>query len=225
MIYLIRHGQASFLKSDYDKLSDLGVRQSKILGESLKDRKQLTSVIVRGDLVRHQETMEHCLKAFGHNIEGVIDHRWNEYDHMELLAKHNAEFSDHVAIGEYLKKQDHPMRALQESLNVSIMDWIDNKHSYSISWSTFKEGVWTALHDISNQLSKGENAWIFSSGGPISAVLIQLLSLKDEQFVELQGRLVNCSITKVIVGKKRLSLSTYNEYSHLDHHPDLITYR
>src|SRR5262249_56688449 len=32
-LFLVRHGQASFLESNYDKLSPLGERQSRILGE------------------------------------------------------------------------------------------------------------------------------------------------------------------------------------------------
>jgi len=35
-LYLIRHGQASFGKDNYDRLSPLGIRQARILsGESL----------------------------------------------------------------------------------------------------------------------------------------------------------------------------------------------
>lgn len=225
MIYLIRHGQASFLKNDYDKLSDLGIQQSQILGQSLWSRNQHASAIVRGDLLRHQETAEHCLNAFENSKDVQIDRRWNEYDHMELLAKHNSAFTDYIAIGEYLKKQDNPMRTLQQLLNTSIEDWIDANHQYSQSWREFKKGAWEALNEMASSLGSGESAWVFSSGGPIASILIQLLSLEDKQFIDLQGRLVNSSITKVLVGKNRLSLSTYNEYSHLDHNAELITYR
>lgn len=225
MIYLIRHGQASFLSENYDQLSELGIRQSGVLGDSLKNRNQQVSKVGMGTLLRHQETADHCLDAFGEKVQHATDSRWNEYDHMELLGKHNPTFTDFIVIGEHIKNQGNPMLALQQILNASITDWIAGKHSYSVSWQSFKAGVWEALHDISSSLEKGQTAWVFTSGGPISAVLIQLLSLKDEQFVELQGRLVNSSVTKILVGKNRLSLSTYNDYSHLEHNSDLITYR
>ncbi|MGH9676067.1 MAG: phosphoglycerate mutase family protein, partial [Candidatus Acidiferrum sp.] len=32
-LVLVRHGQASFLQQDYDKLSELGEKQSRLLGE------------------------------------------------------------------------------------------------------------------------------------------------------------------------------------------------
>lgn len=225
MIYLIRHGQASFLKSDYDQLSDLGAKQSAILGQAFQDRNQQVTLMERGTLNRHQQTANHCLKTFGDEMEMEVNEGWNEYDHMELLMKHNPDFTDYIAIGEYLKKQDNPMKALQQSLNASILDWIDGKHQYSTSWKSFKQDVLGALNDLASTLEKGKIAWVFTSGGPISVALIELLSLKEKQFVDLQGRLVNSSVTKVIVGKNKLSLSSYNDYSHLDHNSELITYR
>ena len=213
------------MKSDYDQLSELGENQSSILGQALKERKQQVSFIERGSLNRHQQTADHCLSSFGISGEVETDARWNEYDHMELLAKHNPEFTDYMAIGEYLRKQENPMKALQQVLNASILDWIDEKHSYTTSWKAFKEGVLDALNGLASKLEKGQNAWVFTSGGPISVALIELLSLDEKQFVDLQGRLVNSSITKVLVGRNKLSLSTYNDYSHLDHNSELITYR
>lgn len=225
MIYLIRHGQAGFLKEDYDQLSELGANQSQLLGNALKGRNQSVSQIRCGSLVRHAKTAEHCLESYGEKLPIAVDDRWNEYDHMELLAKHNPLFTDYNAIGDHLKKEENPMRSLQQLLNNSIADWIKGEKEYSQGWQLFKESSWQALKDMASQLNSRQNAWVFTSGGPISAILIQLLSLKDEQFIELQGRLVNSSLTKIIVGKKGLSLSTYNDYSHLDHDRNLITYR
>ncbi|MEP1831586.1 histidine phosphatase family protein [Ekhidna sp.] len=225
MIYLIRHGQASFLKSDYDQLSELGQQQSEVLGNALKDRNQEASFISRGSLNRHEQTARHCLNAFGIDKDVSEDDRWNEYDHMELLSKHNPAFTDYAAIGEYLMNQENPMKALQQVLNKSIGDWIKGAYDYHTSWEDFKKGVLDALNDVASKLDKGQSAWVFTSGGPISVALIELLALKDEQFVDLQARLVNSSITKILVGKNRLSLSSYNDYGHLDHNPNFITYR
>lgn len=225
MIYLIRHGQAGFLKEDYDQLSELGGKQAQLLGSALKKRNQSVFKIRSGSLVRHRKTADHCLKSFGQKLPCTIDDRWNEYDHMELLVKHNPRFTDYNAIGDHLKKEDNPMRSLQQILNNSIADWIKGEREYTQAWQLFKENCWMALKELAAQLNSGENAWVFTSGGPISAILIQLLCIEDEQFVGLQGRLVNSSITKVLVGKNGLSLSTYNDYSHLEHDRNLITYR
>jgi hypothetical protein len=36
---------------------------------------------------------------------------------------------------------------------------------------------------------------------------------------------VNTGVTKVIAGKRGLSLSTYNEHTHLEREPELLSYR
>ena len=225
MIYLIRHGQASFLKSDYDQLSELGKQQSEVLGQALKDRNQKAVHLVRGTMKRHQQTADHCLSSFEETQNIELDGRWNEYNHMELLAKHNPAFTDYMDIGEYLSQYENPMKVLQQLLNESIRDWLDDKHDYSTSWQTFNEGVLDALSSLSAKLEKGQTAWVFTSGGPIAVVLMELLALSDKQFIDLQAGLVNSSVTKILVGKSRLSLSTHNEHSHLDHNVDFITYR
>ena len=224
MIYLIRHGQASFLKSDYDKLSDLGVTQSEILGSALKNRKATTNLIEAGSMVRHYETATHCLKQL--ELSGYIENNcWNEYNHAELLAQYNPDFADFEHLSNYIRSQADPLKSLQQLLNASINDWIADKNSYQQRWADFKSNVWTALEALASQLGKRDNAWVFTSGGPIAAVMIKLLNLNDSQFVNLQCRLVNTSITRVIVGRSGLSLSTFNEYGHLEHQPELITYR
>ena len=225
MIYLIRHGQASFLKEEYDKLSELGVTQSGILGESLKNRKIRPDFATGGSLVRHHETATHCLKALGNSVKYEEMGHWNEYDHMELLTRHHPAFTDYEAIGNHLRAQENPMAALQQILNDSILDWMEEKYSYAVTWKQFKARVWEGLTQVADQLEKGGRAFIFTSGGPIAVVMIKMLNLEEKQFIELQGRLVNSSVTKILVGRNKLSLSTYNDYSHLEHNAELITYR
>ncbi|NQZ79242.1 MAG: histidine phosphatase family protein [Ekhidna sp.] len=225
MIYLIRHGQASFLQNDYDQLSELGKKQSSILGKSLSQRNQRADLILGGSLKRHKQTASNCLKELQHDQEMLVDTSWNEYDHMELISKYDPKLSSYEAIGSYLEMKADPMKELQQILNASLQDWISAKHSYSQSWEAFKSDVNKSLVQIAERLDKGQNAWIFTSGGPISVVLIELLDLKDQAFTHLQGRIVNSSITKILVSKETCTLSTYNEYSHLDHDRKLITYR
>ena len=48
MLYLVRHGQASFGAANYDQLSDLGQRQCQRLGKYFRDRGQRFDAVVRG---------------------------------------------------------------------------------------------------------------------------------------------------------------------------------
>src|SRR6266700_838738 len=62
-IYLIRHGQASFGTHEYDRLSELGMRQSRLLGDALAQRKWRVDHVVTGNMKRHSQTAEACLAA------------------------------------------------------------------------------------------------------------------------------------------------------------------
>ena len=57
-IYLVRHGQASFGKANYDKLSELGGQQAIWLGDYFKHRNVEFDAVFSGDMVRHHETKD-----------------------------------------------------------------------------------------------------------------------------------------------------------------------
>lgn len=225
IIYLIRHGQASFLKSNYDQLSETGVDQSGELGSALQQRKAMPSFLESGTMVRHQDTAKHCMQSYGKEFDLIKNDGWNEYNHREIIAKHNPKFEDFDELKKHILSQEDPMAALQEILSQSIKEWMSDEHEYSTSWMNFQENVWSQLTRLAANLSKGEKAWVFTSGGPISVIVMKLLQLEEVQFPMLQDKLVNTSVTKILIGKSGLSLSTYNDYSHLEHNHQWITYR
>lgn len=225
VIYLVRHGQASMFNADYDQLSPLGEEQATLLGNALSNRKFTPSAIVTGSLKRHLQTKDGYLSAQVYQLESTVVNAWNEYDHSELLLKHNPAFTDFTAIGEHIIKSEVPLKELQKILNDALRDWIEDKHEYSINWQQFRANVWEALSSLASNLSHGQDAIVFTSGGPISAVIMQLLNLDNQAFFDLQQRIVNTGVTKVLVGNKGLSLSTFNDYSHLEHSKPLVTYR
>ena len=55
-LYLVRHGQASFGEADYDRLSELGHKQSRRLGEYFAAKGITFDAVVTGTLRRHAET-------------------------------------------------------------------------------------------------------------------------------------------------------------------------
>ena len=79
-LILVRHGQASFGADDYDKLSDLGWRQSRWLGEYLAARGTRFDRVIRGSLRRHTETLDGIGEGMGKPLDGREDARLNEYD-------------------------------------------------------------------------------------------------------------------------------------------------
>ena len=55
-LYLIRHAQASFGMSDYDRLSPLGCRQAGALGEYFRDCAIHFDAVYSGELERQRRT-------------------------------------------------------------------------------------------------------------------------------------------------------------------------
>lgn len=81
LVYLIRHGQASFGAEDYDVLSATGHLQGKHVGTELRRRGVRPDQVWSGTLRRQRETA----LAAGLDAPLQQDPRWNEFDHLGLV--------------------------------------------------------------------------------------------------------------------------------------------
>ena len=82
-IFFIRHGQASFLESNYDKLSELGHQQAILLGQFWRKRHLKIDKVFCGNLRRQNETAQGLLKGLQSQIvieqlEGFNEHHGPE---------------------------------------------------------------------------------------------------------------------------------------------------
>jgi hypothetical protein len=75
-----------------------------------------------------------------------------------------------------------------------------------------------------DRLGKGETAVVFTSGGPIAAVVSRLVSGGDALWSQLNPVTINTAITKVVSGRSGLTVVSYNEHAHLDG-TELLSYR
>ncbi len=165
-IYLIRHGQASFGKADYDKLSQKGIEQAKILGkhwQSLAKPEQVFS----GTLLRQKETAEHFFSAFfatkniaAYSQDGFLvseDAGFNEFNHLDVLAQYKAEWQNPLAISEYitLHKKEHTKSkndAFQQEFMQAFNRWMSGEYDgYQESWQQFKQRCIDALQKLIQQ--------------------------------------------------------------------------
>jgi broad specificity phosphatase PhoE len=227
-LYLIRHGQASFAASDYDDLSLLGHEQSRLLGEALKARRVQASHIVCGGMRRHAQTAAACLAGMELAAKCEVDEGWNEYDHNEVLAGLDPRYRSQSEIASDLLKHDNPRRAFQALFEQAMARWLDPAHhaAYRESWPQFCLRVETALARTVARLGRSESALVFTSGGAISVVLRTLLGLADTRALLLSASLTNGSVTKLLVGKRGLTVSTFNEHAHFEGDGErLISYR
>ena len=87
MIYLIRHGQASFGHDNYDKLSTLGVRQSRILARHLFDTGFRPDAVYSGAMDRQTATAEEVRSFFAEHGRPLPDlERVSGFDEYDTTA-------------------------------------------------------------------------------------------------------------------------------------------
>src|SRR5512132_1764602 len=87
-LVFVRHAQASFGADDYDRLSELGWRQSRWLGEYFAERGLIFDRVLHGSLRRHVETLAGIAQGLGRALGAGEDARLNEYDSHALLHAH-----------------------------------------------------------------------------------------------------------------------------------------
>ncbi|GLZ37815.1 histidine phosphatase family protein [Actinokineospora sp. NBRC 105648] len=210
VVYLIRHGQASFGAADYDVLSPTGHRQAEVLGEELRSRGVDPAQAWSGTLARQRDTARIALEAAGVDLPCQTDPRWNEYDHLGLVQHHLA-----------AARTTGPAspREFQAVLDAALHSWVNGGPAAG-SFADFEAGAWAALAETEG------TAVVFTSGGVIAALCSRLLGLPGAAVVALNRVVVNAAITKVVTGRSGATLVSFNEHGHFEGpNRDLLTYR
>ena len=232
-IYLVRHGQASFGTEDYDRLSELGAEQARLLGEWFATCKQSFNQVVTGSLKRHRQTADACIgvlpKAQRVDTDWQTDAGFNEYDHDDVLIQHRPDFADSTAIQRFLAENQHGKRAFQQIFQESMTRWMSGLHDadYREPWPVFRQRCVASLERLVDSAGPSQNIIVFTSGGTIATLCQHLLDLQDRQMAELNWSLVNSAVTKLLYQSGRVSLSYLNNFSHLERlgEKHSVTYR
>ena len=159
---------------------------------------------------RQQRTAELAGSAAGWQAQPVVDPDWNEMDHLALLAAVPRDF------------EGEPDRAqFQIWFETATDRWTSgaSDSDYDEPYPAFRQRVLAGLE----RLSDVGSAVVFTSGGPISIATSMLLDGDVATYRKLAPVLVNTSITRIVSGRRGLTLLSFNEHSHLS--PDQLTYR
>lgn len=215
VVYLVRHGQASFGTDDYDRLSDLGKGQSRAVGRVLAEQRVAPSQLVHGDMLRQRQTAEGILAGLGSERDLHIDSGWNEFDATELLA----------AIPDHDPRVKTDSRLFQKVLEEASARWAggENDGDYEETFAEFTGRVDRALDKATGSLSSGEQKVVVSSSGAIAWAAARLVGGGFRQWLALNRVTVNSGITKIVKGSSGVSLISFNDHSHLP--LDQVTYR
>lgn len=217
VIYLIRHGQASFGKDNYDELSELGHQQAKMVGHSLSTKINAPDVVVMGTMLRHKQTATNALQAFGDRIETstIASPDWNEYDHQAILGAFDARLATPASTKQYLADTTNPKQQFMLMFESAIARWMSGQfdEDYPESWNAFKQRVHEGLNTLSEQLQPQQKALVFTSGGPISLISQACLGVNETELMRMNRILVNCGITKIVLSKGKPYLASLNEHT------------
>ncbi len=222
-LYLVRHGQASFGEDDYDRLSPLGHRQARRLGEYLRERFAREGIaidtVLMGSLKRHRETWEGMAQGAGWSHAPLVWPGLNEYDSEALIQ---AIHPEPLAKPDTPELYRHHFRLLRDALK----GWMDGRIAPQgmPSYTAFVQGIEAALDHVREQC-RG-NAMIVSSGGPISTAVGRVLGTPPETTIELNLRIRNTALTEFAFTPKRHMLVSYNTLPRLDSeaHQSWVTY-
>jgi broad specificity phosphatase PhoE len=231
---LVRHGQASFGAKEYDALSDLGKEQSRVLGRSLLSRGSAPDLVLRGNMRRHVQTAAALQEGAGTEVTEQLDDGWDEFDFQQVVEMHKPMYRNRTLMKADLARTLRPVQAFQEVFETATARWASGEHDgdYAESFPAFRSRVADALDRAEELATDHPVVAIVTSGGPI-AMAAALLTLGRDvdaralatSWAALNRVSVNTGVTKIIAGKRGLSMSTYNEHTHVETDARLLTYR
>ncbi len=200
-IVLLRHGQASFGSSHYDKLSELGRLQAKKVGEYFNQCDIQFDQIVHGAMSRQAETAQIVAKTISFSPQLVTDLGANEFDSESLvknylpqLAKQSERHHQMIFGDNNWFKSDDNFRLIFSQL---IELWQNNEQSSFESWLKFKVRVKQFLTELGANQNANQRVLVATSGGLISLAIMSLLGVNDKQFSRVNLSINNASLTEI----------------------------
>lgn len=232
IIYFIRHGQASFGEKNYDRLSELGVRQSEILGDYLQQINVRFDRIYCGSLDRQTATARAViprLSAPPDAGEPLILSDFDEYDTYSVFMSYVAEMTSRDPdMARAVENMFTDPGSFKQVYRDVAKRWVADAERAGMgdSWADFRQRVRSGIERLRSENGAGRCLAVFTSGGPIAAAVQLALDLGDEQAIFLPRLIRNSSISTFLYDDRRFSLSSYNSVAHLElrNDPALITF-
>lgn len=236
-LFLVRHGQASFLERNYDKLSAKGEEQSRILGKYWAGLGICFDRVYCGPKVRQRETARIAGETY--RAAGLP---WPEPTVLEAFDEFQAEAvmerclptlvetdsgvrTMHQAF-QNAQSRPEQFKTFQQIFEVIIGRWADGKLPLEgiEPWADFSVRVQRGLAQLSEDANGGQQVAIFSSGGPVGVAMQRALDLSTASTLKAAWMVRNCSYSEFLFSPGRFTLSTYNATPHFTD-PEFLTHR
>ncbi len=216
-IYFIRHGQASFGTGNYDRLSETGEEQARILAGHLKGRGVTFDLSISGSLERQRRTAD---IFFGDELrpEHLVIPGLNEYDSRAIMtALTPSVIEKNPGLEEDAKQLFESRKSFQRVFEAVMLHWVSGKHPDDlVSFREFAAGINSAIDKIISKHGSGKTIGVFTSGGPVSTAVQRALKIDNEEVMRINWQVANTSVTRFRCTNTRFSLLSFNEYGHLE---------
>ncbi len=234
VLYMVRHGQASFGRENYDRLSKRGVEQARIVGDYFIRTGLRFDAVYSGAIERQRRTAVEIISLF--NEKGVpmselnVMKEFNEYDSKGIITSQILEIleDDWTLAGE-LEKIYTDRKSFQIIFEKAMMRWVTGKHDKPDveHWAQVKQRVRSGLDRVMADNGRNKKLLIIASGGTISAAVQYALGVNDYETMKLCWQIVNSSITKFMYDDEKITLAGFNCTAHLEmlNDRDMLTYR
>lgn len=156
---------------------------------------------------------------------------FDEYDGRALVAARCRFDRDGTALSaEGLKRLRQDQRGFQAYFADTLNRWLDGVYDSAPgveTWDCFYRRVANGIQQIMDRNGQGKRLALFTSGGPITAVVKRVLGLSPRTAVELGWQLMNASLTIIQYNNGRMALSQFNNTTQLllERDAALMTYR
>jgi broad specificity phosphatase PhoE len=222
-VYLVRHGQAAFGAPDYDRLTENGKAQCRQLARHWRTIGRRVDVVYTGALRRQRESAEAFLAAAAEQggpcfelqtLQGI-----EEYDHLALLAAHDAMGGAADATGD--------RRAFHHRLSFALRAWAAGELRGVEPFGIFRDRCGAALATLMRATGRGRTAVLFGSAGSLAAAMQPALGMADWDLLRLKMTFFNTGVSSLLFNGETITIEALNSVSHLERpaFTQLITHR
>lgn len=234
---LVRHGQASYMDMDYDKLSPLGEQQARRLGEYWARHRIIPDRIFHGPAKRHIRTLEIAVEAAQSQglsfPDPTLIPEFDEFDAFTVMrimtpqiAAHNTTVARLGAEFEARRHSPEAGRILQKLFEEVAREWSSGEHDTPEveSWMQFRARIASGLDRLRETAEPSTHTIVVTSGGPIAATVAYSLDLSPAQAIEFVWLSRNSSYSQFLFSGERFTMHAFNAIPHLDD-LNMFTYR
>ena len=213
-----RHGQASFGQANYDALSELGRRQSALLGAWLAAKPSLPiDVAVSGSMQRQRDTLAAITQARGDLPAAVQMPAFNEFDHVAMLAAFERLSPDDPVVRAMADGQRADVKAIFKFLHGGLRAWVDGRIDDAVpeSFGAFRARVLGGVAELRERFADAQRVLVVSSGGVMSQVAQHALGVPDSHAIDLNLSIRNSALAEFRFADGRWRLGSWNALPHL----------